>query len=133
MISPALLVLFQVSTLNSTLVKAAQYMIWRMSGYGVLIGFAIALGGPAILLGASALDWLQLGIWRELTNADALAWLQINARPTFSWVGLQRTADAILRAPLWWTAMAAGATIFYACLKVLERTEPGRAERKAHR
>lgn len=112
--------------MKSSLLESIRYVVWRLSGYGVFAGYAIAVGGPALLLGKAALAWLQTGIWRDVTNADAIAWLNIDVRPALAWVELQRLAVGFLNAPFWCTALVGGAAIFYAFLLLLERTEPNR-------
>lgn len=110
-----------------TFLGGLRHLIWRLSGYGVLAGFVLAIGVPLLFLAISAIDWLKYGVWRESTNAEALEWGG-GRPPNFQWAGLQEVANWILDSPFWWTAMAVGCVLFFGCLKILELTETRRRQ-----
>lgn len=85
---------------------------WKGTGYAdvskallfVTAAFFVTALGTLAVPGWQIYQWLRLGYWQPLTNADGLAYIGAQA-PWTSWAGVERMIE-------WWLAQSLGGWLF---------------------
>lgn len=92
----------------------------RLRFLGNLGGILFPLGALALLIVPGILfyqirDWLQSGVWHDITVADGLRWAGIS-KPHLGYGGFELLTDKFLGFPLWVVLLVAiaGPMIVYA-------------------